>query len=70
MVESGSNDPVAEAQRYINLAKELEAKEKWEPAYKNYHLGANKILFLIRKENDASRKAALTTIANDAVTQA
>ena len=53
MVESGGGyDPLDDQ---FALAEQLEKKEQWEPAYKNYHDVASKALQQIANTTDANR---------------
>ena len=65
MVES--YDPLKEQ---LELAKQLEAKDQWEPAYKNFHDVASKALTQMANEKDPVRKKQLQEIANSAITDA
>ena len=40
----------------LAIAENLESKDKWEPAYRNYHAVANKAMEQIANEQNAQRK--------------
>ena len=54
----------------LAIAENLETKDKWEPAYRNYHAVANKAMEQIANEQNAQRKTYLKGIAEKAIMQA